>query len=593
MRPPVLPVLALCALAALFSAPAFAGEGGEWQILSVVRFGDVDAIDAEDGNLAAFLKGVRNDGRFPPPMRTLVGPEIRNPTFFGLADGAWIEAAVLVPARPGPVACVWVFPVESRDDYLSQLANQGLMDYEGMDGVTVLRETAADGGMRDWHLEWLPGEVALLGAERGAVAAARRIYAENSAARGLLAGSGGSFVDPDLVIRVIPSRLATWQDREPGRYWWRERIGLLARDLVSYWQTAPARSRVISAVAEELIAWPRSLERLDLSLWFEERGVEWTLDARGDFPPAPAPSQLEAMRRLPDRTALAWAVPLDERSVAAFGGLLGRLLLGGAGGVVTAEAREAAIALFLQLAGGRPLQLASAWIPAPADRPELGGARMLVAEWRDPGVLDAAWRSILRLIGPGGAALQVFSQLGWQVAVRPEGPGMATITVRPAGDDSAAPYYDAALALRRNGSWMSLVTGANRADEAERQGVLDYRARLAEDAAASSGPGGPDVRAAFTRMGSRGGGFLGVFDPVRFLQFCLVEEADWRPREPDQSEPLSTQLAREMLEHASGGAWTASGEAGRGGWRFGGGMSWQSLSRLAGALGITESIGME
>ncbi|MCL2000920.1 MAG: hypothetical protein FWG74_05760 [Planctomycetes bacterium] len=585
-------LILLVAAALFFTISVPAGEGGDWQIMSVVRFGDIDAIDAEDGNLAAFLKSIRNDGRFPPPMRTLVGPKIRNPTFFGMADSAWIEAAILVPSQPGQIAWVWVFPVASRDDYLAQLYNQGLMSHEGMDGVTILRETG-DGGARDWNLEWLPGEVAILGSVRGAVTAARRIYAENRAARGLLAGIGGSFVIPDFTLRLIPPRFVAWQNREPGRYWWREWVGLLVRDMVSYWNVTSSRNRLIRALAEDLIDWPRSLEQLDFSLWLEERGVEWQLEIRGEFSQAPPVSQLEVMRRTPDQTALAWAVPLDDHSLATIGRLAGRLLLGGAGGAVTTEARETASSLFHQTAAGKPRQLASAWIPAPADRLELGGAKMLAIEWGNPDILDGLWQMILRLADPDGPASQFFFQLGWQVAIKPEGPGMAAITIHPVGNNDAVPYYDAALAIRRNGHWSALVTGANRSEPLERRAVLDYRARVAEEAVGASTPGGSEVRAAFTRIGTQGAGFLGILDPVRFLQFCLAEEADWRPQTPDQYDSPATRFAREMLEYASGGAWTASGVPVPGGWRFGGGMSWQSLSRLAGTLGITESIGME
>lgn len=590
-------ILSALLAALVLLLPRFCGAGeetGEWRALLTVRFGNVDAIDADDGDLARFLRAIRNDGRFSPPLRTLIGPVLRNPTFFGISAEAWLECSLLAPAKPGGVQCVWVFPVDSRNEYLMQLANQGVVEYEGMDGVSVLREFTADGGVREWHLEWLPGNLAVFGIDRGAVAATRRRYAENSASRGLLAGTAGALVAPDVQIRLDPSRLVGWQDQEPGRYWWRDRLEMLARDLIAYWRTAPARTRLINSLAEEAIAWPRTLERVDCSLWFEERGIEWRLETTGGGARWPSPSQLSSLRRLPERAVLAFAAPLDKQAFAELGSLAGRLLLGAAGGAVSTEAREGAADLFGLLARARPLQSASAWVIPPAAQPELGASRLLLVEWGVPEALDVFWPAFVRAVGPGGVADSFFSQVGWKFSLVQDRLGNVRVTIRPVGGDaSVPPLYDALFASARNGAWLAVAGGKGRVDEAERERVLAHRAALAAEAAAANGPGVPDIRGAFTGMGPDGAVALGMLDPVRFCQLVLIEAADWRPHRPDQQESLSTRLAREMLEYGSGGSWSAVGEAGRGGMRLNGNLPWPSLIRLCGALGITESIGME
>ena len=570
-----------------------AGADGGWPPLLIVRFGNVDALDAEDGELASFLKSIRNDGRFIPPMRTLVGPEIRNPTFYGVTYEAWIECALMAPPV-GALERVWMFPVDNRDEYMAQLANQGLSEYEGMDGVTILRETDTDGNAHIWHLEWLPGSVAVFGADRSAVAAARQLYAENSASRGLLAGAGGRYVEPDILVRLLPPRLAMWQDRIPGQYWWREKIDRLTRDLVRYWQPNPARVRFIGMLADRLAAWPRGVEQIDASVWFEPDGVEWRLRAAGDFSPS-TKGQLGVFRRVPERAALAYALPVSPESFRRFGGWAGGLLLDAAGGVVTRDARQLVLDIFDRLSRGSLREAAWAWVAPPANNPGLGGTRLLIMDWAAPEMLERAWNMIAAAVGPDTPLAQVFSQLGWNVSIRRDElhPHAVEIVATGTASGTRVTMYDAIACYRRQGNIAALAIGASRPDAAERRKVVAYRTALAAQAVEETGAGGADVRGAFTRMGSGGAGMLGIFTPVRFLQLSLVETADWRPRSPDQHEPLSTQLAREMLEYGAGNAWTVGAEANGRGWDFNGGMSWRSLSRLSAALGITESIGMD
>lgn len=588
----------LLVLAFAFAPRAAAADSDDWSPLMVVRFGNIDAIDAEDGELAAFLRSIRNDGRFTPPMRDIVGPEIRNPTFFGIAYEAWMECVLLVPVSAGNAERLWVFPVENRDEYMTQLAGLGLSEYEGMDGVTILREMDADGNIHTWHMEWLPGNVAVFGANRDAVASARQLYAENSASRGLLARAGAGFMEPDVLVRLFPPLLASWQDREPGLYWWRDKIDRLANDLIAYWQPSPARARLVRSFADLLVLWPRGVRRLDFGLWLESAGLEWNMAVDGDYHARP-PSQLAVIRRVPDRTALAWAVPTPRETVEDFGRYAGDFILAAAGGVVSQEARQEAKGFFELLLAGGMGEAAFAWVPPPAGNPELGGCRLLLAQWENPDAVDAAWERLRLLAGPGAAAAQVFSQMGWKVELLadPADPRAADLFIYPANDSGngvrGEPYCHATATLRRNGGLAALVVGESRPDAAIRAHVAAYRARLAEEAVNSGGAGGADVREAFTKAGPAGASFLGFFEPVRFLQLCLIESGDWRPRSPDQHEPLSTQLAREMLEYSSGRAWTAAGESSPGTRRLTGSVGWDSLARLAAALGLTEAIAME
>lgn len=580
---------------ALLSIPCVA-EGGdaEWRPLIIARFGNVDAVDAEDGELAAFVKSVKNDGRFTPPLRTFIGPEIRNLTFFGIKYEAWMECVVLVPARPGGTERVWIFPVDNRDEYMEQLAGQGLAEYEGMDGVSVLREMDQDGNIRHWHMEWLPGNVAVFGASREAVVAMRQLYAENSAARGLLAQVGGEYFEADITIRLDPERLIAWRDDSPGVYWWRDNVSKIVRDLVAYWEPGSARTRLVWSLSDEFVAWPRSLGRIDFGIWFERGGVEWRLDVEGSFDPVEK-SELRSLRRVPEQTALAYALPVTDASFARLGGVAGRILLAAAGGVVTADARAAAGVFFDTLRQANIRQVAYSWVAPPIGRPELGGTRLVVLECEQPDRLEAAWTFLQGATSGETPVTQALSQIGWRVSIAPGRsiPGTADITIAPAEGDFGAPYYWAAYVARRQGNWVAFAGGGIRADSEDQNRVMSHRADLAHGAVTADSDGIPDARLAFTRVGPDGASFLGFLKPVRFMQLSLIEAADLRPRTSDQLEPLSSQVAREMLEYGTTTAWTVTGEKVGDVWRFNGGMPWSSLTRLSAALGITESVGVE
>ncbi|MCD7896899.1 MAG: hypothetical protein LUG50_09535 [Planctomycetaceae bacterium] len=587
-------------LVAAFGAAAFADRttAGEpdWSPLAVIRIGNIDALDAEDGDLALFIKSIRNDGRFIPPVRTLIGPEIRNPTFFGLTFETWLEGVLMVPREPGNPQGVWLFPVDSRDEYMSQLSSLGISEYEGMDGVTILREIDADGNVRTWYMEWLPGNIAVFGRHRRSVEAARALYAENSAARGLLAGPGGRIIEADVTVRLYPPRLSTWQVDEPGMYWWREKVDLITRDLLDYWQPGSARTRLMYALADRLALWPRSMKQMDLAMWFEPDGVEWRLSVNGDWRPAAA-GQLETIRALPERTAMAYAVLVTVPSLAVMGDFAGDFLLAAAGGVVTQEARTMVLELFAAVLAGGPTEITAAWIAPPVNRPELGGARMAIIDMDRPEMVGPFWRNLLAAVQPGTPVSLVLSQIGLELLVVPEthGPGTAVVEAYPFGgvQRGDGPLHSALYVSRMAGSRLVVVGGGRPGDDDAVRRVAEYRIALADEAAANDTDGTADVRSVLTRMGPQGAAFLGLFAPVRFLQLALVETGDWRPRSPDQHEPESSQLAREMLEYGTARAWSVVGENSPGNWRFHGEITWSSLARLSAALGITESIGMD
>ncbi len=594
--PPPLLGLVLAVFAALLPAGRVWAVEEEWSVMAVLRLGNIDQLDAEDGALARFVKGIRNDGRFIQPVRTLAGPEIRNPTFFGLTYEAWLECVVMTPLQPGQVEPVWTFPVDSRDEYMSQLASLGFAEYEGMDGVTTLREIDPDGVARVWSMEWLPGNVAVFGSRREAVKRVREVYAEQSAARGLLHGATGKFGDPDVCVRFFPKRMAGWQKRDAGVYWWRDKVEKLAKDLVSYWQPSLARTRLINQLAEETALLPLGYGQIDANVWFEENEVEWRLEVEGRWQVADT-GEVASLRSMPERTALAYAVPLSSNRVRLAGESLGRFLLGAAGGGVTREARLAGETLWEALLEAEPKEAAAGWILPPAGRPELGVSRVLVTEWENPDALMVAWREALLAFGPGTPLTQVLSQMGLETLVVPAivGPGSVTLAIYPMGGMAKGepPYFNALYCLGQMGGRLVLVGGDRPADDESMRRVAAYRQDLAREMAAAKGPGSPEMQNAFSRMNPAGASIMGILCPVRFLQLALIESADWRPRSPDQHEPLTTRFAREMLEYGPARAWAFAGEGTLTRWRLSGSLTWQSLARLSAALGITESIGME
>ncbi len=584
----------MMALAVLLTALSMFGHAGEaelWRPFCTVRFGNVDAIDTDDGDLAAFVREIRNDGRFPYPLRTLIGPEIRNPTFFGLVYEAWLEYVAFVPVRPGELAGVWVFPVEDRDEYLTQLASLGLSEYEGMDGVTVLREMDPDGNTNTWYLEWLPGNIAVFGADRTAVAAGRTLYNESGGYRGLLAGAEGRYIEPDVMVVLEPARLAGWQPLEPGAYWWRDEVGKMTSDLLGYWLPGVARRRLIEAMAEAVATLPLALGPVRFSCWFEQVGVEWRVELTGELPPPPPMSDLPVLRRIPENAALAYGQALAPDSLARLGVFAGNLFLGSAGGVVTTEARDSALLLYTLLAAAGPDQLGVSLITPPVSRPELGASGLLVVRWSDPGVLSTAWTALTEALRPNTPVSNALGQMGWDVKLEPvaDSPETVEVTILPVSRPEAEPYFRAVYVCRQMDGWTAIAGGRSRVDAGERGRVAAYRAGLAEQAVASPGEGSPDARLAFTLPGSGGAAFLAWLDPVRAAQMALVETADWRPRSPDQAEPVSTRYAREMLEYSPGGAWGVAGQAGGGTWRVNGVLPWRSLIGLSAALGITEA----
>ena len=241
--------------------------------------------------------------------------------------------------------------------------------------------------------------------------------------------------------------------------------------------------------------------------------------------------------------------------------------------------------------------MATALVPPPADKPELGATRLLAVEWESPERLDAVKPYIAQASESDSPLARALGQMGLRLSMRvfPEADGAFEMGIgQPDAGGSGSSYADILLSFRQSGPWTVFAYGANRSDAGEKRLLASHRGDLAAMAAEKSGPGGPDIREAFTRMARRGADWLGLLDPVRFLQLAFTDSADWRERLPDRIEPESTRLAREMLEYRSGGAWTAVGEYdGRGRHVVNGSFPWNSLTRLAGALGVTEAIGMD
>ncbi|MDR1613495.1 MAG: hypothetical protein LBT97_12045 [Planctomycetota bacterium] len=574
-------------LAANLSVAAAGEHGGdEWIGVLTVRFDNIEAIDARDGEVAKFLAGIGVDGAAQPPLRTLVGPLLRNPRLSGFSPDAWLEGMLLAPAKPGNPAWVWSFPAENRDEYRTALERQGLADLENMDETLALSEFDPAGNIRYWHLEWLPGNVAVFGANREAVRAARELYESPGAAGGWLAPRRSRALSPDVRIWFSPSRFAAWQDREPGVYWWRSQVRRLANELAGYWRPDVSRARLIDGLGEELAALPLAWRDMDASLWIGRDGFEWQLDMDGGDPAASAHSRLSAARRLPDRIVQGFAAAFSPRAIEERFAFAGRLLVEGAGGAVPVAARLEAGALLELLREAGIRQIAVGWLPSPAGAPALGSARIMVLECADALSADAAWRRFETTTLRDNAVGRTLAQLGWNVETAEVG-AARTIRILPA--ESGAPYLDLLAAAKAERNLVAAAWAENPADAALRRERAEHLAALVGEALSGDPPGTAGVREAFTLMGADGGDFLALFFPVGFAQLALSENADWRPLAPDEPEPESTRLAREMLEYRDAGPpWTAVGERTGRGWRINGRISWNSLLAFAAALGLTD-----
>lgn len=569
----------------------------EWRPLSVIRFDNVDALESDSGQLAAFIRSIRNDGRFVPPLSSLIGPAIRNTTFFGFSYEGWLEGLLLVPHHPGDWGSVWVFPVDNRNEYLSHLVSMGFTEYEGMDGVTELREMDEEGKFTAWYLEWLPGDIAVFGSRRDTVIAARRIYEEESASRGLLANATGGYVRPDIIVSLDTDALTAWRDSDPGSYWWRSVIDRLTQDIIEYWQPTPARRRLITNMSADFATLPRLAERVFLNVWFEETGVNWRIDIITDPQPSPRRSDLGLFRSLPARTALGYCAPMTDRDWQQITANLGQLLLSAAGGVVSAEARAEAMRLLELLTRAGIRQTAAAWVPPPPDEPETGLCRLLLYQCTNPEYMSQAWDIVRGQLGSATAITQALAQIGWRVQTTQDAELDNTIylTIRPvAGSrDEDQPWDSAAYTAVINDGIVAIAMGGIREDPDEMRRALEWRTRLAREAAVASDTGPASIRNAFVGMGGQGAAFIAMLDPVLFLQLAMIESADWRPLSPDRSESASTQFAREMLEYSSGGSWSLVGEDSPTGRIYTGLLPWESLARLSGVLGITELVGSD
>ncbi|MDR0361918.1 MAG: hypothetical protein LBJ46_04425 [Planctomycetota bacterium] len=566
-----------------------AARGAEWTRVFSLRLDDVEALDARDGELAAFLGGIGVDAGSSPPVRSLVGPLLKNPYLTALAPDAWIEGALLVPDRPGRPAWVWIFPVDDQDDYRAVLERQGLVNLENMDDGLLLGESVRDGAVSYWHLEWFSGNIAAFGSDRDAVRAAREIHESAGEARGSLADRRDRTFSPDLSVRFSPRLLAAWQDREPGVYWWRTQVERLAGELVGFLAPAPSRAGLVRSLADDLAAAPLAWEGVELSLWLGRSAVEWRLDLFGGAGGQPAKSALSLSRRLPEGIAQGFAASLSRESMAELGDLAGRLVVGGAGGAVSTATREEARVLLALLTAAGPNQAAVGWDTVPARNPRLGSARVMAVEWDSSAPAVQAWRRFETETLANAAVRQTLGQLGWNVTVGAADPesGARSIRIDPAAGGS--PYLNLLVAARAAAdltvfAWAENVDDPElRAERAARLSALVERMLLGDP------EGQAGVREAFTLMGRDGADFLAVLYPVAFMKMALSENADWRRMAADGPEPESTRLAREMHEYVDAGPpWSAVGERIEGGWRVNGAVAWESLLAFAAALGLTD-----
>lgn len=582
-------LLVVLAVSAAVAGPAFALEQRAQEAL-VLRVENITNIDAPDSELSLFLSRIHREGATIPAVSSVVGPLLKNPYLTGLPDDAWLEGVLIVPVGPGPLSWVWVFPVDHQDDYLASMIRLGLSDTESSGGMSVLSSIDPEGNIDRSYLDWLPGNIAVFGAERDAVRTACQIYEAEGAAQGLLGSRRGREIAPDVAVRFLPPRLAAWQDEEAGVYWWRQSVTGLGAELIGFWDPETPRARLIAQLADDAASLPMAWPRLDVGVWFGEDSVDWRIELAGGSGRQGPVSDLTAMRRLPAETAEAYALALDRQDLTELLDFCGRLLLGAAGGAVPTGARDAAATFARLLTQAGPRQLAAAWLPLETGDPVLGSTRLLLTEWERPELLDAAWLVLDAALNADGPVVTALGQLGWKtrLEIDPEAPGAGNLIIEAIDGRAEQPYYSAGFAFRRAGPWLAAAWGkADSPDEQTR--ILGHRAGLAEAMLAASGPGSADARQAFTLVDSEGATGIIAFSPIRFLQTILAEAADWRILSPDDAEPASTRQAREMFEYEdSGGAWVAAGTR-RGAWTANARMSWHSLEALAAALGIAEN----
>lgn len=582
-------LLALCPGSAVLALEV---DSGEMQEIMVLRFSDVERLDSHDSELVQFMVDLHNQGTVRPPLQSIIGSSIKNPFFSGLAIDAWIEGILLAPTRPGPLSLVWIFPVDNQDSYLTTLMRQGLSDTEGVGDISIMSELDPDGNIKYYYLEWLPGNLAVFGTERHAVQSAREIYEAAGASRGLLGTMVGHEIAPDIKISFLPSRFAGWQHSETGVYWWRTQVERLVTDFIAFWRPEPARAKLMQSLAEDFASWPMAMSRLEFDIWFDEVGIEWRLRATAQGNESRPQSQLATIRHIPGNSAITYAMAVDAAMFRDMETLIGRLLLGAAGGVVPSGAKDVATSFADILRRASLTEASVAWISPPSSNPGLRSTRLTVSEWQNPGLLEAAWlvlESALNSEGPVQAAL---AQLGWDLQLQSIGDGQCRLTISP-NDGNQSPrknIFDSIFSARLSGRMLALAWGA--VNDREPEMLKDHQLAIIADVFRPNPQGTANVRQAFTMVGSAGASTMIVFSPVTFIQMVLSEAADWRVLAMDEEEPLSTKVAREMYEYRdTGESWLMTGTRRQGISLVDGRLSWNSLKALAVSIGLTDNVG--
>ncbi len=574
---------------AVLALDADSGEMGE---IMVLRFSDVERLDSQDSELVQFMADLHNQGTIRPPLQSIIGSSIKNPFFSGLAVDAWIEGILLVPTRPGPLSLVWIFPVDNQDSYLTTLMRQGLSDTEGIGDISVMSELDPDGNIKYYYLEWLPGNLAVFGTERNAVQSARAIYESAGASRGLLGTVIGHEIAPDIKVSFQPSRFAGWQHSETGVYWWRTQIDRLVTDFIAFWRPEPARAKLMQSLAEDLASWPMSMSRLEFDVWFDEIGIEWRFRTTGHGNDTRPQSELATIRHIPGNSAITYAMAFDAAMFRDMENLVGRLLLGAAGGVVPSGAKDVATAFADTLRRASLTEASVAWIAPPSSNPGLRSTRLVVSEWQNPELLEAAWlvlESALNSEGPVQAAL---AQLDWELELQSIDDGQCRLTIS-LSDGNQLPrknIFDCIFTARLSGRMLAMAWGA--VNDREPVLVKEHQLEIVADVFRPDQQGTANVRQAFTMVGSAGASMMIVFSPVTFIQMVLSEAADWRLLALDEEEPLSAKIAKEMYEYRdTGKSWLMTGTQRQGISLVDGRLSWNSLKALAVSIGLTDNVG--